>query len=63
MKNNIKTLERIRIHEMRISEPVKKIFEQWRAEVQRPTAAIFEDLVRFAIENGFKPSTVDRRFK
>jgi len=49
------------MHEIQISENVKSVFEGWRAKVQRPTAAIFEDLVLFAIENGFEPSEKDRR--
>ena len=59
MKTN--TLSKLYIHELQISENVKSVFEGWRTKAQRPIAVIFEDLVRFAIENGFEPSGKDRR--
>jgi len=61
MKNN--TLSKLTMHEIQISANAKSVFESWRDKAQRPTAVIFEDLVRFAIDHGFKPSGKDRRLE
>ena len=61
MKPN--TLSKLTIHEIQISANAKSVFEAWRDKAQRPNAVIFEDLIRFAIENGFEPSGKDRRLE
>lgn len=59
MKPN--TLSKFKIHEIQISANAKSVFESWRNKADRPNAVIFEELIRFAIENGFEPSGKDTR--
>ena len=61
MEKNKDNLTSLTIHKMRVSKPVKQTFEKWRDQVQRPTAVIFEDLMRHAMATGYEPSERDVR--
>jgi len=61
MENTEDKLETMSIHRMKVSFPVMQAFSEWREKVRRPTAVIFEQLMRHAMKTGFKPSERDTR--
>jgi len=61
MKTNTENLTSLNLYTMKVSKPVKQIFEAWGSAVERPTAAIFDQAIRFCIENGFEPSGQETR--